>query len=322
MRAESGTPAPLNYRRPSTFSAALSASLPTVFAAVTVVVLASLFPAMVEGQGDPEPCPGGGYNPTPTAVEVTAVPIVVTSTTADYFVLYVKHDVDGTEVELPVLVKLGEAGTTTLAENVEALPPERYRVEKYLVANPADVDGDCIDDITELSDPVGMNPVNPAAAIALSDGAVVLPDRNTFETLAEAGRYVKFAVFGPDTDRPRIYFINTNTHTYHGGFQQALTALGIEGSSANDRFNGLLTFHPELQSADGSPGLYSIWIYRVEPFAVNDLFYTLFAANMPMLEDDFAFHVREQLQLAYNDVALYETSRCPGLGNLDTEVGN
>ena len=153
--------------------AALSAGLPTVFAAVTVVVLVLLFPATVEGQGDSEPCPGGGYNPTPTAVEVTAVPIVVTSTTADYFVLYVKHDVDGTEVELPVLVKLGEAGTTTLAENVEALPPERYRVEKYLVANPADVDGDCIDDITELSDPVGMNPVNPAAAIALSAGAVV-----------------------------------------------------------------------------------------------------------------------------------------------------
>ena len=235
---------------------------------------------------------------------------MVASTTTDYFVLYASHEVDAdTTVDIPVLVKRGEADTTTLAENLEALPKERYRVEKYLVADPADVDGDCIDDITELADPVGMNPVNPAAAIALSDGAVVLPDRNTFETLAETGRYVKFAVFGPDTDRPRIYFINTNTHTYHGGFQQALTALGIEGSSADDRFNGLLTFHPELQSADGSPGLYSIWIYRVEPFAVNDLFYTLFAANMPMLEDDFAFHVREQLLLAYRDLPLYEESR-------------
>ena len=40
------------------------------------------------------------------------------------------HEVDGTEVELPVLVKRGEAGTTTLAENVEALPAERYRVEQ------------------------------------------------------------------------------------------------------------------------------------------------------------------------------------------------
>ena len=99
------TPGPLNHCRPSTFSAAcpgcgrtllgllaaLSAGLPTVFAAVTVVVLVSLFPDTVEGQGDSEPCPGGGYNPTPTVVEVTAVPIVVTSTTADYFVLYVKH---------------------------------------------------------------------------------------------------------------------------------------------------------------------------------------------------------------------------------------
>ena len=53
----------------------------------------------------------------------------------------VRYDVDGTEVELPVSVTLGEAGTTTLAENVEALPKERYRVEKYQVADPADVDG-------------------------------------------------------------------------------------------------------------------------------------------------------------------------------------
>ena len=318
------TPGTLNHCRPSTFSAAcpgcgrtllgllaaLSAGLPTVFAAVAVVVLVSLFPATVEGQGDPEPCPGGGYNPTPTAVEVAAVPIVVESTTTDYFVLYVSHEVDeDTTVDIPVLVKRGEAGTTTLAENVEALPKERYRVEKYLITDPADVDGDCIDDITELDDLGNMNPVNPAAAVPLSEGAVAIPDRETFETLAETGRYMKFAVFGPDTDRPHIYFINTNMHTYHGGFQQALTALGIEESSTGDRFNGLLTFHPELHSADGRPGLYSIWIYRVEPFAVNDLFYTLFAANMPMLEDDFAFHVREQLQLAYNDVALYEASR-------------
>ena len=78
-----------------------------------------IMPASAQAQGnDPgAPCPGGGYNPTPTAVEVTAVPIVVTSTTADYFVLYVKHVlVEGRrEVEIPVLVKKGEAGTTTLA---------------------------------------------------------------------------------------------------------------------------------------------------------------------------------------------------------------
>ncbi len=127
-------------------------------AAVAVVLSVALFTTAVEGQRFfpsartlEEPCEGGGYNPTPVAVAVTSVPIVVTSTTDEYFVLYVKHDVDGTKVEMPVLVKLGQAGTTTLAENVAALPAERYRVEKYLIADPADVDGDCIDDITELA---------------------------------------------------------------------------------------------------------------------------------------------------------------------------
>ena len=100
--------------------------------------------------GDPCPDPA----PTPTAVDVTAVPIVVESTTDDYFVLYVNHEVNGTEVDLPVLVKKGETGTTTLAENVEALPAERYRVEKYAVADPADVDLDCLDD---LADPSPLN---------------------------------------------------------------------------------------------------------------------------------------------------------------------
>ena len=125
--------------------------------------LAAFFAYPASAQSD-DPCPD--LAPTATAVDVTAVPIVVDSTTADYFVLYVSHEVDAdTTVDIPVLVKRGEAGTTTLAENIEALPAERYRVEKYLIAEPADVDGDCIDDITELDDSAG-NPVNPAAAIA------------------------------------------------------------------------------------------------------------------------------------------------------------
>ena len=67
--------------------------------------------------------------------------------------LYGRHELDAdTTVEIPVAVTLGQAGTTTLAENVSALPKERYRVEKFLIADPADVDGDCIDDITELAD--------------------------------------------------------------------------------------------------------------------------------------------------------------------------
>ena len=110
----------------------------------------------------------------------TPCPIVVESTTDDYFVLYVQHELDeDTMVELPVLVKRGEASTTTLAENVAALPVKRYRMEKYLIADPADVDGDCTDDITELDNLGTMNPVNAAPSIPFSDGAVALPDQES-----------------------------------------------------------------------------------------------------------------------------------------------
>ena len=75
--------------------------------------------------------------PPPTEVAVTAEPIVLESTTADYFVLYASHTLDGRTVWDPVQVTLGEEGTTTLAENVAPLPVDRYRAEKYLVADPA-----------------------------------------------------------------------------------------------------------------------------------------------------------------------------------------
>ena len=90
-------------------------------------------------------------------------------------------------------------------------------MEKHLIAEPADVDGDCIDDITELDDSAG-NPVNPAAAIALSDGAVTVPDQETFETLSynwDNKMFIKFIMVYPDTDRPSIYFTNVKTHAAH-----------------------------------------------------------------------------------------------------------
>ena len=317
-----GTPAPLNYCRPSTFSAAcpgcgrtllgflatLSAGLPTVFAAVTVVVLVSLFPATVEGQGDPEPCSGDGlYNPTPTAIEIGAVPIVVESTTADYFVLYVTHDVDGTEVKIPVLVKKGAAGTTTLAENVEALPAERYRVEKYLIADPADVDGDCIDDLTELDDLGHMNPVNPAAAIAFTNGALAVPDRETFETLAFADSsgtsYLKFLLFDMDTARPRVYFMNTKRFLHH---QLFLDAVGLDRQGS---LSGAIIYDSELVAPNGSLGVYRYSLGR-KSFSFLVRTYTLLAASMPLIEDNLALWIRNSALLhTQSDLPLYRSSR-------------
>ena len=124
----------------------------------------------------------GGDGPAPTPVAIGAVPIVVESTTDQYFVLYVRSQTDPI-VEAPVSVTLGREARPR-SENVAALPKERYRVEQYFIADPADIDGDCIDDITELADPIRMNPINPAPGIELSDGAMAVPDRPTFEALS------------------------------------------------------------------------------------------------------------------------------------------
>ena len=195
-----------------------------------------------------ETCPGDGAAPTPVDVAVAAVPIVVESTTGDYFVLYVQHDLDAdTTVDLPVLVKLGGAGTTTLAENVAALPAERYKVEKYLVTDPADVDGDCIDDITELGNPVGMNPVNPAGAIELTDGAVIIPNQSTFETLA-SGTFAKFVLFDLDTARPGVYFMNTEKYPDHFDF---LDFVGLQ-LGQRGMIRGNMSYDRNLVAPDGS----------------------------------------------------------------------
>ena len=253
-------------------------------------------------------CAEGGEAPTPVAVEVTAVPIVVASTTDEYFVLYVRHDVDGATVEVPVLVKRGEAGTTTLAENIEALPSERYRVEKYLVADPADVDGDCIDDLTEL-DTVDMNPLNPAAAIALTEGTLSVPDLETFEAISFSDYYLKFVLLGMHTDNPRLYFMNTRTTLIHEEFMEAIgIELGQEGM-----IEGSLIRSGNLVAPDGSPGVYYYWWrHRQHPysFSVVARAHTLLAASMPLIEDDLAFYISNDALLhSQPDLPLYRESR-------------
>ena len=222
--------------------------------------------------------------------------------------LYVSHDVDGTELELPVLVKRGSAGTTTLAENVEALPAERYSVEKYLIADPADVDGDCIDDITELDDLGNMSPVNPAVAIDINDGALAVPDNQTYDALAKAESF-KFILLGMNTDRPSVYFLNATTYPIH---QQFLDDKGIGRQQA---LVGVVLYSRNLVAPNGTNGLY---LYTLRGFSSRYSFSfslveranALLAASMPFINDNLAFYVRnDQLLDIQSDLPLYQASR-------------
>ena len=268
-------------------------------------------------------CTAGEQAPAATAVEIEAVPAIVESTTGEYFVLYVRPDLDS-EREFPVSVTLGEDGATTLTEQLSPLPKEHYRVEKFLIADPADIDNDCIDDITELGDPVRMNPLNPARAVPFHDGAVAIPDRETFEALSYKGRdvpyhprlqdleFVKFYIIGVATDNMGIYFMNTETHRIHPDFGDAI-GLWEDPLWGQGNMGGEIIYHPNVVAPDGSLGVY---LYQFQPmdaytFGHVARSYEVLAASMPLLDDNLAYYPmpRRALPLYHRERALYDDSR-------------
>ena len=263
--------------------------------------------------------------PTPTKITVSSAPIVIASTTDDYFVLYVTHELDGAEIWTPVSVTRGNAGSTTLAEQVSPLPASRYRVERYSVSDPADIDGDCIDDLAELDALGRMNPLNPAPQIAITDGATAIPDRSTFETLAfseqTAGHeYVKFALLDMDTDEPLLYWINSKTHRRHP-IAFFLETIGHAGPHLPWSIPGEVVYDPNLTATDGNRGVYYFWLLnydaRFTP-AFLERVYALLSSAMPLLDDDLPMYIPNRRLGSYRaDLDTLRNSRIPLLFNED-----
>ena len=224
--------------------------------------------------------------PTPVAVTIDAIPATVTSTTADYFVLYVSAQaVAGTSREVPILVAPGGASSTTLTPKVLGEPLANYRVEKYQVASPADVDGDCIDDLTD------SNPVNPANGIEARHGANVIENQAAFTRLRSGYGFVKFLFSEPGAARPGTWFILGN----NGHFGMA-NYYGIDWETM---FTGELGYDSGLRRRDGGRGS---WWWRYEHGVFRDrnaaewvpLGQQLLAASMPFLADNLAFEIERE----------------------------
>ena len=263
---------------------------------------------------DPPPCP----NPTATAVAVTDVPIVVASTTADYFVLFVRPNLDA-DLKIPISVTLGEEDATTLTEQLSPLPKEHYLVEKYSVDDPADVDGDCLSDIEELADLGTLNPINRLPKIDFRHGTVAIPDRDTFERLSYKGtdvliddhltdlEYVKFFIFHPNSAWPAVYFMNTVTHRAHYSFSRAVR------HPRAGMMRGEIVYHPDIEAPDGSLGVYRFEFEPGDayPFEAVQYAYEVLAASMPLLENNLAYYPMPAaaLPLYQEERASYDDSR-------------
>ena len=147
-----------------------------------------------------------------------------------------------------------------------------------------------VDDITELEDPTGMNPVNPTGrAFSIDVGAAAIPDRATFERLATEYRGVwstKFVIIDIDTDRPALYFSNTTNEPRHNQILRTLAltwreAGFIRGSIASHEEVYRLTFVPRREHREA-----------LDALELVERVYALVAASMPVIDDDLAYWIR------------------------------
>ncbi len=280
----------------------------------------------------PGPCEDGYVAPTPTEIPVTSYPITVNSTTADYFVLYIRPArLPHLSKSRPILVKLGEAGTTTLTDNLKPLSASRYLVEKYSVAQPGDLDGDCVDDVTELKDLGNYSPINSGKKIDHVNGAVFIESREAFQALSFNGdtgirsleylnglEFVKFSMRDLSGTTPPAYFINANTHKTHSTFDKAI---GAPVSRVNEIGNGTIVYYPNVAAKDGSLGVYAFRFsqWGIAGFTNVKAYYDTFAANMPFLTNNLYYHpfTDSQVKVYKNAKASFDNSRVNVLLNED-----
>ena len=230
----------------------------------------------------------------PVDLVVAALPMDVEATAADYFVLYAIFGEGETAFEHPVSVTLGRDGLVTIDQTTATLPADRFRVEKYLRDVPGDVDGDCVDDMTELANPVTMSPVNAAAAIDRQFGGVAIPDAATFDAFAHTFpsgvKRAKYIVFDLETAQPKLYLQDTNRNFHHARF---LTEVGDHVSGVVST-RGALHYDADMLAPDGSRGMFWFEMLGSKPLESYERLYSLLAANMGVVDNNLALWIKSQ----------------------------
>ena len=124
--------------------------------------------------------------------------------------------------------------------------------------------------------------------------------------------FVKFYLFRMDTDRPVVYFMNTETHRAHSWFGNVIglwhNPLWLQGA-----MKGEIVYHPNVVAPDGSLGVYRFEFEPQDayPFQAVAYGYEVLAASMPLLDDNFAYYPMpaRALPLYHEERALFDDSR-------------
>lgn len=154
--------------------------------------------------------------------------------------------------------------------------------------------------------------------LPLARGARTIPDRTTFDTLARrddvpgqlAAEECKLLVLGVDTERPQLYFLNTNEFAFHYDF--ATRGLGLELTLA--QFNAVTYFRPDRSNlaatiiandrfapaGGGEEGLYALEFWPTDPVPgpLVALAFLLVRGAMPFAAAKLAYHPAGETQEA------------------------
>jgi hypothetical protein len=192
------------------------------------------------------------------------VRLEVNSSTANYYILNVRHHPDSAFVHKTSMT-IGQANTTIITEPLGNYPEDHYEVLEYPIASPNDSDGDGIDDITEFNAMPVDNPINFADPIAELNGLTTINNLTTFNTLSiqlenvqfspflDGKKFVKYIILDFDTPNPKVYFINTNTHALHADFG---AFMGVDHLAPSTE-KGQVVYHPNVLSNNGTLGTYA-----------------------------------------------------------------
>lgn len=233
-----------------------------------------------------------------------------------YYVLYAKP-VASSDWELPVAIAKGVDGPLVLTDGRRKLADNRYRVETIAIAKPGDVDGDGVDDLTELADAPAQNPLSAVVKLDPNDGVAIIPDRAAFEKLSYQGEdvfrdsylsgleFVKFYITKSNTARPLVYVMNTETWRAHPMFAQAVGIGSGRGRGTVGEMRGDVAYYPRATAPDGTKGLYR---FAFQPndsysFAEISVAYEALVNQMPFLAGKLSYYP------FYGGLASYEQER-------------
>lgn len=167
------------------------------------------------------------------------------------------------------------------------------------------------------------------AELTLDQGATLLPDRETFDILAQRANFpgamqipeVKFVVVNLTGRAPTLYFQNTNTYIYHYDF--VVAGLGREMdlatfnrqtyfSDGRQNLAGSLVAHDQFIDEANEVGIYTMEFWPTDPvsFSLVELAYQMVAAAAPFMGDRLYYHAPGETQRALylRDQDLFDAS--------------